>query len=89
MSEWWYSFGDAQLDSLINVALTNNRNLEIAYRRIIQSQLQLKQARAALAPSFGMDLSAGATQRSGGSVVQSYSIQPTINWELIFWETEV
>ncbi|MFI3319788.1 MAG: efflux transporter outer membrane subunit [Rikenellaceae bacterium] len=79
---WWHNFADPMLDSLVSVALENNRDLEILYSRVVESRLQLKNARAALAPTFSLDKEAEGEKLPSESTVQSYTIEPTISWEL-------
>ncbi|MEG2947223.1 MAG: TolC family protein [Bacteroidales bacterium] len=55
--QWWNSFEDPLLDSLMQVAMKNNWNLLIAHQRILQARAAMRSAYGAFFPSF--DLSAG------------------------------
>jgi len=79
---WWERFGDTRLDSLIQQALDSNRNLAIAASRIEQSRLQLRMTRADLAPSIGLGMKGEGTYTHNTKIVQEYSIEPNITWEV-------
>lgn len=80
--EWWENFGDTTLTQLIGQAIDNNRDLAVAMSRIQQSRLQLKMVRADFGPSFGIGLQGGASYTHRTKIVQQYSIEPTIAWEI-------
>lgn len=61
--DWWSSFGDARLDSLVEEALAQNRDLARAAARIDQSRAALRLARANRLPSVSAGV-AGARQRT-------------------------
>ncbi len=52
---WWRELDDVLLDSLVQVALSNNQNLLAATQRIAIAQHQLYEARGAYSPSFTLD----------------------------------
>ncbi len=80
--EWWESFNDPYLNSLITQALDSNRTLAQAYSRILASRLELSQARSLSAPTLSLGVSAGADYTASTKIVQSYSIEPAISWEI-------
>ncbi|MFD2427289.1 efflux transporter outer membrane subunit [Sphingobium scionense] len=51
--EWWRSFEDSQLDTLVNEALRDSPTIEQAAARIRMAGAQVELARAALLPSIG------------------------------------
>ncbi|MDE6529066.1 MAG: TolC family protein, partial [Muribaculaceae bacterium] len=59
-SEWWKTFNDATLDTLISMGMANNYDLSMALRRSQIARNAIGQARAAWMPSVG--LSAGWTK---------------------------
>lgn len=63
--DWWKTFGDKNLDSLINLAMDENYNLGAALARIEMAKKNMEVAKAAYFPSI--DISAGWTkgQNSG------------------------
>lgn len=50
--EWWRSFGNAELNGLIDQALANNADLRIATLRLAQAQLRSEQASAGRLPTL-------------------------------------
>ncbi len=80
--EWWENFGDSTLTALVEEALAENFDVRIAAISLMTAKLQLKQARAGLAPVFGLAIDADATYTPSTKIVQDYSIQPTLSWEI-------
>ncbi|MDE7345901.1 MAG: efflux transporter outer membrane subunit [Muribaculaceae bacterium] len=88
--DWWKTFGDPTLDSLINLAEKENFNLAAALQRIEMAKKTLEVAKSAYFPS--VDLSAGWSkgQSSGASgpvVAKSspydyFSLGATMQWEV-------
>ena len=66
-ADWWQAFGDEQLNRLVNRAYANNPGLAATAQAVIQADLQLRNAGAALLPTVGASGSAGkqASQVSG------------------------
>jgi NodT family efflux transporter outer membrane factor (OMF) lipoprotein len=58
MENWWKSFGDAQLNQLMDQALTGNLDIKIALARIDQARAERRGARAELFPT--VNVKAGA-----------------------------
>ena len=59
LTAWWQKFNDPQLDSLIEDALKNNNNIQVAIGNIEAAKGQLQQIQAAWIPT--MNLGAGYT----------------------------
>ncbi len=88
--DWWKTFDDATLDSLINMAEKGNYNLAAAFSRIEMAKKTLDAAKAAYFPT--VNLSAGWTkgQSSGASgpvVAKSspydyFSLGASMQWEI-------
>jgi len=93
--DWWHSFGDRQLDTLIDEALRASPSLATAEARVQRALAAATSAGASLAPS--VDASAGASR-----VKQSYNngipeafvpqgwntsanVGLNLRWELDFW----
>lgn len=62
MKQWWKSFGDAQLDALMERALAGNLDLKIALTRIDQARAERRGTRAELFPT--VNVSTGAQRQS-------------------------
>lgn len=58
LKRWWQSFGDAQLNSLMEQALAGNLDIKIALARIDQARAERRGTRAELFPK--VDVAAGA-----------------------------
>lgn len=79
--DWWRSFSDPVLDTLIERAFRANRDLKVAFERITAAELQFKNARSDMMPSVGLDLTAKANYTHDTKIVQTYSVMPSISWE--------
>ena len=78
-SRWWQLFGDSVLDSLINRALVNNRNLAIAASRIQEVRAERIVSRGQYLPQIAFDLSAQGSRTKATGLELSYSLQPSIS----------
>jgi multidrug efflux system outer membrane protein len=85
LSQWWRVFGDDQLTSLVDRALTANLDLRQAAARIRQARAARAAAGAPQAPTVN---SSGSYTRSGpdrelpGSHYDSYRVGLDASWEL-------
>jgi NodT family efflux transporter outer membrane factor (OMF) lipoprotein len=59
LKTWWKSFGDARLDRLMNQALSDNLDLQMALARIDQARAQRLGTRAELFPEVNASANAG------------------------------
>ena len=95
-TEWWQSFQDPVLDSLINEALARNKNVKIAAANIEQAAGLLMQTRAPLFPQLSYNGSATRqrTSEAGASPLatslipnpkNSFEILGGANWEIDLW----
>ncbi|MGB9330142.1 MAG: hypothetical protein WCB10_05180, partial [Steroidobacteraceae bacterium] len=53
--QWWRSYGDPQLDALVDEALAGSPTLAVAQARLRAAQAQTVSARGALAPRTALD----------------------------------
>lgn len=79
---WWTGFGDDNLNSLISLALENNKDYELAIITLQKANLTYRNARAALFPSLSLDVTAEATYDYTDKIIQEYGASPTISWEV-------
>ncbi len=79
-ADWWTTFGDAGLNSLVAEALADNRDLARAAARIDQSRAALRLARANRLPSVGAGVG-GARQRGSetGAIPLAAGASPVAN----------
>ncbi|WP_439473554.1 efflux transporter outer membrane subunit [Algoriphagus formosus] len=86
--KWFEVFPDEILQDLIQKALDNNQDLEIAAENIQQAQASLVIQRSQMLPSIGYS---GAAQRGNfagfalGSTQNVFSGFGSVNWEIDFW----
>jgi outer membrane protein, multidrug efflux system len=64
IDRWWLRFGDAQLAALIEQALANNVDLQLAIARIDEARANLRIARSTLFPDVNAVVGASRAQRS-------------------------
>ncbi len=91
---WWKTFGDAQLDTLIDQALHGSPTLAAALARLRQAQAELAANRARSYPTIALN---GQEQRQrfsesyitplrfGGTTDWIGTIQANLDWSLDFW----
>jgi multidrug efflux system outer membrane protein len=93
-ADWWKSYGDAQLESLVDEALRNNRDLARAMARIDESRAALRIARADRFPTVSAGVSAtrqrisenGPTPLFGASPIgNDYRASLNVAYELDLW----
>ncbi|MEM6159883.1 efflux transporter outer membrane subunit [Erwinia sp. P6884] len=87
--DWWRSFNDPELNSLIDRAIAGNLSLQQAVLRIAGSRQQLNQARGAWFPSVNGNLSANRQQlgvkgalEANGIYDQADSVDPELRTAL-------
>lgn len=90
---WWQSFGDAQLNQLIDAALKGNPTLAQTGARLHAAQAQVETAHAGQLPTAGLS---GAEQRTkmpavfpaalaGGQSVWIGDLGATLSWDVDLW----
>ena len=84
--EWQHFFADARLRRLIEIALSNNRDLRIAVLSIEQARAAYQVKRADELPSIGAGLSAQRSAGSNGGLVNTYAVGLQVSgYELDFF----
>ncbi|BCL74487.1 outer membrane efflux protein [Jeongeupia sp. HS-3] len=84
---WWRSFGDPQLDALIERALATNNDLAAAAIKVRRARLQAGLTDTNLTPSVGLGGNASAQKdlKRGGPSVRSYNATASLSYELDLW----
>ena len=91
---WWKSFGDSNLDALIDEALAGSPTLKVAAARTRKAVASAESAKASLYPQVNADFAATRERfPAHGSVPPpaaaswntQYQLQATLGWELDFW----
>lgn len=88
--DWWKTFGDSTLDSLINMAEKENYNLSAALARIEMAKKTLDAAKSAYFPTINLNAGWTKGQSSGASgpvVTKSsgydyFSLGASMQWEI-------
>ena len=91
---WWSAYGDAQLDRLMQQALSNNPSLAQAMARVREAQALADVSRAGLSPSVSFDAQETRQRFSRNDVIPppyagnvQWEGQEGLNlsWDLDFW----
>lgn len=82
---WLLTFHDAQLDALVQEAVTHNPDLRVSATRVAQAEQYLSIAKAGLRPSINLAGTGGF--KSGGGDVSSViqGIMLAVSWEPDLW----
>ncbi len=84
---WWKLFQDSVLVSLIDTALVNNIDIQIAISRIEESQLYLEISRADLYPSIGYNTYGSSTANSEASgLANNIGVGLNISYTVDLWQ---
>lgn len=87
--KWWELFGDSVLDTLVKIALAENKDVLIAASRMEEARAVLGFTKADIFPRLDIQGSAArgnlAATFQTESVSNNFFIAPVVNWELDFW----
>lgn len=79
---WRDVFRDPMLQTLIQTALDNNKNLENARLNVDIARAQLKGAKLSYFPSLALNPNGGTALYGGSHMNWSYTIPLALNWEI-------
>lgn len=85
---WWELFNDKNLVVLIDSALSNNKNVQIAASRIEESRIYLGYTKADNRPELNYSGGLGYGNENGrltGGAAPSFSATANVSWEIDFW----
>jgi len=88
-SGWWYALGSTELDALVARLITSNPDLAAASLRVLQSELELGNARAQRLPT--VSASTATTGSSSTNITGDRSsdatgdLSATVRWEADLW----
>ena len=87
---WWELFNDPSLDSLIKLALSENKDILIAASRLEQAKYNLGYNRADFYPKFNYGAGVSRGNFAGGilsfdETKTVYNVNGQLNWEIDFW----
>jgi len=80
--KWRDVYKDTCLQNLIQQALDNNKDLQIAYERVVQSNATLTGAKLSYAPSLALTPTIGGNFEKGQSPVYPYYLSASASWEI-------
>lgn len=87
--KWWEIFNDPTLDTLIVVALRENKNMLIAASRVEQARTNVSFTKADMGPKFGIQAGVGSTNMPfnipTNNSFNSFGASAVMNWEIDFW----
>lgn len=92
-ARWWSLYGDADLDALVDEALTHNRDLALAAARVDEARALARIADAQQAPAVDGALQRDRARRSDSTATRfpgalennNYRTQINISYELDLW----
>lgn len=79
--KWWTNFEDKCLDSLINMAIDNNYDLQIAQKRIALAKSAIRIAQSSYYPNLSMNAS-WTKERSAGSTDDYFDLGLNFSWQI-------
>jgi len=98
---WWDLFDDPQLQELVKIALTENKDLKIAVERIEEARARYGFAKADIWPKLDLSATAGRLRFNSGSLIHTpegdagvvsqgtetpiYSLSADVSWEVDFF----
>jgi multidrug efflux system outer membrane protein len=81
---WWDLFEDEVLDTLILIALENNKDVQIAASRIEAARANIGYTKADQWPAFRYGAGVSVSGASG-STSSGLNVYPELSWEIGFW----
>ena len=88
--QWWKSFGDKRLNSIVNEALKNNDKLLLAYEKIKEAKAKYGFSKAKLFPQVQGNFNATRTYYPENTypngILNSYTAQGTVSYEVDLFE---
>ncbi len=96
LTEWWRSFGNRELEQLVDRGLANNPDLRMAMLRVAQAKERVDQAQAGKLPTVTAPMLSGlqapgglvgTTPNSGGisQIQRNYQASLSATWHLDVW----
>ncbi len=83
---WWNSYGNKQLDNIVNKALKNNDRLLLVYEKIKEAEARYSFSKASLLPQIQGNFNATRTSYPKNSypngILNSYIAQGTVSYEV-------
>lgn len=78
IQEWWKSFHDPELDSLVSRAITSNLDLKIATDRVQEARAMIGIARSGGLPQVNINDSASRFRQVGTALLPGTALRPSV-----------
>jgi multidrug efflux system outer membrane protein len=82
LATWWILFNDAQLNSLVEKALANNSNIQLAVARIEEADAQAKEVGANILPTVTLESTNTRSRVTGAGAFPVFGPNPRDNYRL-------
>jgi multidrug efflux system outer membrane protein len=82
LATWWTLFNDAQLNSLVEKALANNSNIQLAVARIEEADAQAKEVGANILPTVTLESTNTRSRVTGAGAFPVFGPNPRDNYRL-------
>ena len=83
--DWLASFNDPILETLVDEAQANNKDLQAASANVQRARALAIQAGAALSPNVGLTTGGGGSGNMEGTSTSDYSVGLQVSWEIDVW----
>ncbi len=88
LNRWWENYGDPNLSQFVKTVLEESPTLQVAYLRLLDSELQHKQSQAGYYPSLSFSAGAGVggqVPAGDPTVNQNYNLGLSLSYEIDIW----
>jgi outer membrane protein, multidrug efflux system len=82
LATWWTLFADTQLNTLVEKALANNTNIQVAVARIEEADAQAKEVGANILPTVTLDSTNTRSRVTGAGAFPVFGPNPRDNYKL-------
>ena len=83
--DWWKSFHDPYLDTLIAKAIAGNFDIKVLAARIDVAGAQIGEAKAGALPTADLGAGANFNKVTGQPLTRQYNVAAQVNWDIDIW----
>ena len=86
-NRWWEAFGDEGLNAFVEVVLRESLTLQIAYLKLLDSEMAMRQAKSGYYPSisFSRGIGGGGEVYTDPSATPNFSLGLSMSYEIDIW----
>ena len=86
-NRWWEAFGDEGLNAFVEVVLRESPTLQIAYLKLLDSEMAMRQAKSGYYPSisFSRGIGGGGEVYTDPSATPNFSLGLSMSYEIDIW----